>query len=73
MLGLGTPGSLTVVSGVGQSRESHGSLWVGHSRDSHGSPLGLGTPGTLMVVSGVGHSRDSHGSLWGWALQGLSR
>ena len=55
---MGTPGSLTVVCGVGHSRESHGSL------------LGLGTPGSLTVVCGVGHSRESHGSLLGlWALQ----
>ena len=40
LLGLGTPGSLTVVCGVGHSRESHGSL------------LGLGTPGSLTVVGG---------------------
>ena len=59
-MGLGTPGSLTVVCGVGHSRESHGSLLgLGrHSRESHGSLLGLGR-----------HSRESHGSLCGWALQ----
>ena len=45
LLGLGAPGSLTVVCGVGHSRESHGSL------------LQLGTPGSLAVVCGVGHSR----------------
>ena len=77
---LGIPGSLTVVCGVGHSRESVG---IGHSRESHGSLLGLGTPGSLTVVCGVGHSRESHGSLlglesltvvcWDWALQGVSR
>ena len=69
-VGLGTPGILTVVCGVGHSNNSHGILTV-VCRDSHGSLWGwVGIPGILTVVCGVGHS---HGSLWGCALQGFSR
>ena len=63
---MGTPGSLTVVSGVGQPRESHGSLWCWALQVVSRWSVGLGTPGSLTVVRGVGHSKKSHGSLWGW-------
>ena len=43
--GLGTPESLTVVVGVGQSRESHGRLWGWALH--HGIFLKLGTKRVL--------------------------
>ena len=49
-MGLGQGlGSLTVVCGVGHSRESHGSLW-GWALQVVSGYSGLGTPGSLTVV-----------------------
>ena len=48
----GTPGSLTVVCGVGHSRECHGSLWVGHPRNSHSSLWGWAFTGSLPHTEG---------------------
>ena len=66
---LGTPGTLTVICGVGRFRKSHGGLWGWALQGVSRWSVGLGTSGSLTVVCGVGHSEESHGSLWGWALQ----